>query len=455
MRKFALGAAMAFALTLPAPFTVDAQQNTRTQPSTNQDDVYEQLDLLMRIFQRVRNEYVDEVDDREVIEAAIQGMLRSLDPHSTYLNNDVFEQVQIQTTGEYGGLGIEVQMENGVVKVVSPIDDTPADRAGIEGGDYITHIDGEAILGQTLNEAIKKMRGQVGEAITVTVVREGVESAFDVEIIRDKILVRAVRHRVEDDSIGYLRITTFNQQTGAGVEEAIEKIKAELGEDLDGLVIDLRNNPGGLLDEAIRVSDAFLDRGEIVSTRGRRRYNNNRWYATEGDLMDGLPIVVLMNSNSASASEIVAGALQDHKRAVILGDRSFGKGTVQSEIRLGRKGDKAIRLTTARYYTPSGRSIQERGVEPDIEVLFPAELRRARTRREADLRGHISNDQVAYDRAGEFDETPEPIEATAEGVEQAPTAPAPTEIVDVQLQYAIKLLKDMSRLPEAQVAEVR
>jgi carboxyl-terminal processing protease len=451
MWKLVSSAALALMLVLPAA----AQPNR----SNDQEDVYEQLDRFMRIFQLMRSQYVDDIDDKEAIEAAIQGMLRSLDPHSTYFNTDAFEQVRIQTEGEYGGLGIEVQMDKGVVKVVSPIDDTPADRAGIQGGDYITHLDGEAILGQTLTDAIKIMRGTVGEPITVTVVREGVDEPFDVEIIREKILVRAVRHRIEEDTIGYLRITTFNQQTGKGVEDAVRKIRDEVGPALDGLIIDLRNNPGGLLDEAIRVSDVFLDRGEIVSTRGRRRENNNRWYATNGDMMDGLPIVVLVNAYSASASEIVAGALKDHRRAVILGDKTFGKGTVQSEIRLGEKRDYAIRLTTARYFTPSGQSIQERGIEPDIEVLFPRPANaRGNPRREADLRGHITNDQNASDRAGENDEETiiEPqADEQADGVEQAPTAPAPEDRVDVQLKYAIKLLKNMSGLPKAQIAEAR
>ncbi len=443
MRKLITGTMMAFMMALPA------QADTRK----NQDEFYEQLDLLMRIFERVRSEYVDEVDDREVIEAAIQGMLRSLDPHSTYLNPDVYQQVRVQMEGEYGGLGIEVQMENGVVKVVSPIDDTPADKAGILGGDFITHIDGDAIVGHTLTEAVKKMRGPVGAPIIVTVVREGYDAPFDVEIIREKIMVRSVRHRIEDDTIGYIRITTFNMQTGEGVERAVREIKEQLGPQLDGIILDLRNNPGGLLDEAIRVSDAFLDRGEIVSTRGRRRQNNNRWYATTGDMLDGAPIVVLTNAYSASASEIVAGALQDHRRAIVLGDKTFGKGTVQSEIRLGRSGDRAIRLTTARYFTPSGRSIQERGVEPDIELLMPRPGgQQGQPRREADLRGHIENDQVTVDRAGEETALPTPENISTNPDESGSVINQP---VDVQLRYAIKLLKDMSGLPTSQVAQVR
>ncbi|WP_139167561.1 MULTISPECIES: S41 family peptidase [Kordiimonas] len=453
MRKLITGTMVALMVAFTAPAAVQA--DTRK----NQDEFYEQLDLLMRIFERVRSEYVDEVDDKEVIEAAIQGMLRSLDPHSTYLNPDIYQQVRVQMEGEYGGLGIEVQMEKGVVKVVSPIDDTPADKAGIQGGDYITHIDGESIQGKTLTEAVKKMRGAVGAPIVVTIIREGYDGPFDVTIVREKIMVQSVRHRVEDDTIGYIRITTFNMQTGEGVEKAIEAIKSQLGPDLDGVILDLRNNPGGLLDEAIRVSDAFLDRGEIVSTRGRRRQNNNRWYATSGDMLDGLPVVVLTNAYSASASEIVAGALQDHRRAIVLGDKTFGKGTVQSEIRLGRAGDRAIRLTTARYYTPSGKSIQERGVEPDIEVLFPRPAgQRGNPRREADLQGHIENDQDNVDRTGEFDgeydaqAMTDEVDNVGEATETSETS---DEQVDVQLRYAIKLLKNMSGLPKSQVAEVR
>jgi len=451
MRKLVTSVLMALMMTMP----LQAQSNS--SQSSNKDDFYEQLDLLMRIFERVRSEYVDEVEDKEIIEAAIQGMLRSLDPHSTYLNPDVYQQVRVQMEGEYGGLGLEVLMENGVVKVVSPIDDTPAAKAGMQGGDYITHIDNESITGQTLTEAVKKMRGPVGKPIVLTVVRKEEGEPFDVEIIREKIKVRSVKHRIEDETIGYIRVTTFNMRSGQFVEDAIAKIIAELGDNLDGVILDLRNNPGGLLDEAIRISDAFLDRGEIVSTRGRRRQNNNRWYATSGDMLDGVPVVVLTNAYSASASEIVAGALQDHRRAIVLGDRTFGKGTVQSEIRLGRKGDQAIRLTTARYFTPSGRSIQERGVEPDIELLMPRRTgRRGTPRREADLNGHIANDQQSLDRDGEQDVTATKKEAATKAESKAePKAEDAEEQVDVQLRYAIKLLKNLSDLPKAQMAEVR
>ncbi|GHF20407.1 peptidase S41 [Kordiimonas sediminis] len=456
-RALISGSLLAMMMALPTTAPVSAAPD-------DQENVYEQLDLLMRVFQRVRNEYVDDVNDKEVIEAAIQGMLRSLDPHSSYLNEDVFKQVRVQVEGEYGGLGLEVQMEKGVVKVVSPIDDTPAAKAGIQGGDLITHIDGKEVMGGTLTDAVEKMRGPVGSELTIRVYREGEDGPFDVSIVRDKIKVRSVRHRIEDDTIGYIRVTTFNMQAGEGVEKAIEAILEEKGDTLDGVILDLRNNPGGLLDQAIRISDAFIDHGEIVSTRGRRQVNNNRWYATKGDMLDGLPIVVLTNAYSASASEIVAGALQDHRRAVVIGDRTFGKGTVQSEIRLGREGNQAIRLTTARYFTPSGHSIQERGIEPDIEVLFPRPAgARGTPRREIDLRGHIENDQNSIDRTGEEDDiiaeehTPEPAAAadTAEdaAVEEAVEVQEPKEFVDVQLKYAIKLLKDMSKLPETRVAQ--
>lgn len=439
MRKLMAGALTALMVSLPGQTA-----------SRDEQDLYEQLDLMTGVIEQVRNLYVDEVDEKALIEAAIQGMLKSLDPHSTYLNPDVYQQVRVQMEGEYGGLGIEVQMENGVVKVVSPIDETPAANAGIQGGDLITHIDGQPVVGKTLTEAVKQMRGPIGSDITITVIREEVAAPFDVAITREKILVRSVRHRIEDETIGYIRVTTFNMQSGQGVENAIKDIIADLGDGLDGVILDLRNNPGGLLDEAIRISDAFLDRGEIVSTRGRIRDNNSRWYATTGDMLDGIPVVVLVNAYSASASEIVAGALQDHRRAVILGDRTFGKGTVQSEIRLGRSGNQAIRLTTARYFTPSGTSIQERGVEPDIEVLFPSQ-RRAKQRREADLQGHIENDQISQDRAGEFDE-PLPEEELIEVAQETDPQDPPE---DIQLRYAIKLLKNMSSLPQAQIAELQ
>lgn len=328
------------------------------------EETFRQLELFGDIFERVRSQYVDETEDRDLIEAAINGMLQSLDPHSSYLNEDNFRDMQVQTRGEFGGLGIEVTMEQGFVRVVSPIDETPAARAGIEAGDFITHLDGETVLGLTLAEAVDKMRGRVGSDIQLTIRREGQEP-FDVSVTRDVVRIKSVRSRVEG-KVGYVRITTFNEQTFDGLETAMADIKQELGDELIGIVLDLRRNPGGLLNQAVKVSDAFLDRGEIVSTRGRENDDSQRFNAREGDLANGLPMVVLINRGSASASEIVAGALQDHKRAVIMGTESFGKGSVQTIMPI--PGHGAMRLTTAAYFTPSGRSIQQTGITPDIEV---------------------------------------------------------------------------------------
>ncbi len=360
----------------------------------NGADTYRQLKLFSDVFERVRADYVEDMTDEELIEFAIQGMLASLDPHSSYLDADSFQDMRVQTKGEFGGLGIEVTMENGFVKVVSPIDDTPAYRAGIEAGDYITHLDGEAVLGLTLSEAVERMRGKIHTDLRLTIRREG-EEAFDVIVTRDVIKIRSVRSNVEGKA-GYIRITTFNQQTTPGLVKAIKEINEELGADLEGYVLDLRNNPGGLLDQAISVTDTFLDHGEIVSTRGRELENAQRFNADAGDLANGKPIIVLINGGSASASEIVAGALQDHNRAILMGTRTFGKGSVQTIIPLGAHG--AMRLTTARYYTPSGRSIQAKGIDPDIEVEAKIrddeeeEENATPGRREADLRGALEND---------------------------------------------------------------
>lgn len=409
-------------------------------------DLYEQLDLLMNIFQKVREEYVDEVDDSEVIEAAIQGMLSSLDPHSTYMNPEYFERSRVQMEGSYGGLGMEVMSDRGVVKVVSPIDDTPAERAGIKGGDYITHIDGAAVLGGSVDDAISKMRGPAGESVDLTIVRDGEDEPLDITIVRAIIKLKSVRSKVESDTIGYIRVATFNMNSGEGVERAIKDLQEELGDSMEGIILDLRNNPGGLLDEAIRISDAFLTNGEIVSTRGRRSYNNSRSYAKAGDFTDGLPMVVLVNGYSASASEIVAGALQDHRRAIILGDQTFGKGTVQSEMRLGRTGERAIRLTTAKYFTPSGRSIQGRGIEPDIHVTFGrADGKKVNRRRESDLNHSIENDQDAINRSDEADSA---------DVDDVILVKPDEDTPDLQLQRAVALLKDLGRLPEPQVAQL-
>src|SRR3954469_24128236 len=344
---------------------------------TNTSETYRQLNLFGDVFERVRSEYVEPVTDEQLIETAINGMLTALDPHSSYLNRKSFQDMQVQTRGEFGGLGIEVTMENGLIKVVSPIDDTPAFlagpqpgdpttcRAGLQPGDLITHLDGEAISGMSLAGAVEKMRGPVGSDIKVTIRRGGASEPFDVAITRDTIKIQSVRYRQEGD-VGYIRVTTFNEQTQTGLERAVERLQKEIGNKLTGYVLDLRNNPGGLLDQAISVSDSFLDKGEIVSTRGRKPEDGQRYNAKPGDLAKGKPMVVLINGGSASASEIVAGALQDHRRAVVLGTQSFGKGSVQTIIPLPGQG--AIRLTTARYYTPSGRSIQQLGITPDIVV---------------------------------------------------------------------------------------
>ena len=359
-------------------------------------EIYRQLDLFGEVFDRIRREYVEEPDTKKLIKAAISGMLKSLDPHSSYLDAKSYNEMLVNIRGEFGGLGIEVTMEDGVIKVVSPIDDTPAAKAGILAGDLIIRIDGKPVKGMTLNQAVEKMRGKPGTPITVTIVRKGRKEPFDVRIVRDIIRIRSVKWSVEGGDIGYIRITQFNEQTEPRLKEAIADLKKKLGDRLKGFIIDLRNNPGGLLDQAWKVSDAFLQKGEIVSVRGRREAK--RWDATPGDLAGDKPIVVLINGGSASASEIVAGALQDHKRAAIIGTRSFGKGSVQKIIPLPPHG--AIRLTTERYYTPSGRSIQARGIQPDyvVEQELPDELKKKadqlRIQGEAGLEGHLKNDKA-------------------------------------------------------------
>ncbi len=333
--------------------------------TSNSTETYKQLNLFGEVFERVRAEYVDDVSDDSLVESAINGMLTSLDPHSNYLNTKNFNDMKVQTRGEFGGLGIEVSMENGLVKVVSPIDDTPAARAGLKPGDLITHLDGDPVQGMTLPEAVEKMRGPVSSEIKLTIRREGKEP-FDVKLIRATIKIQSVRSHLEGDNIAYIRITTFNEQTDVGLNNAMKNLKQQAGGKLLGVILDLRNDPGGLLDQAVAVADAFLEKGEIVSTRGRRSEDAQRYNARPGDIAAGLPIAVLINGGSASASEIVAGALQDHHRAILLGTRSFGKGSVQTIIPLPSHG--AMRLTTARYYTPSGRSIQAKGIDPDIVV---------------------------------------------------------------------------------------
>ena len=405
-------------------------------------DTYRQLNLFGDVFERVRSEFVEEVTDEELIRAAVEGMLQTLDPHSSYMPPRDFKDMQVQTRGEFGGLGIEGTMENGLVKVVSPIDDTPASRAGILSGDMISHIDGEQVLGLTLSEAVERMRGPIDSEITITVLRESEPAPFDVHLVRNVVKIRSVRWRREDD-VGYVRITSFTEQTQDGLREGIAKLRHEIGDRMKGLVLDLRNNPGGLLDQAISVSDSFLDQGEIVSTRGRRSDSAQRYNAELGDLTDGLPMVVLINSGSASASEIVAGALQDHRRAVVLGTRSFGKGSVQTIIPL--PGNGAMRLTTARYYTPSGRSIQATGIEPDITVertLLEA-VEDSDQRRESDLRGAL--DAPADGDAEPTDEgTSGDVDVEAEPDAEAPPTEArsgmDSGLIDFQLQRALDLL---------------
>ena len=413
-------------------------QETKRVKST-----YENLDLFGDIFERIRSSYVEEIDEEKLIESAISGMLTSLDPHSSYMAPEDFSTMQVQTRGEFGGLGIEVTQENGFIKVVSPIDDTPADNAGIEAGDFITKVDGESTLGKTLDEAVDKMRGPVGSEIIITVVREGVDEPFDVSIIRDTIEIKAVKARSEGKTV-VLRVSSFTSKTYPNLKESLEKeINAAGGlEYINGVVVDLRNNPGGLLTQAIRVSDAFLESGEIVSTRGRGARDAERYNATPGDLTNGKPIVVLINGGSASASEIVAGALQDHHRAIIVGTKSFGKGSVQTIIPLSSDG-AAMRLTTARYYTPSGRSIQSLGVSPDIlveqRIRSDEDLDEASNfqRFEADLENSLSNDSLTDDERKFLEDERKKQEETAKMRND-----------DYQLSYALDVLKGLATLSQ-------
>jgi len=451
MKKFAMAAIGG--ILAGAVVTTQVAGPLVAQEADRKSSVYEQLDLFGDIFERIRAQYVEDVDEAELIEAAINGMLTSLDPHSGFLTANDAADMRVQTRGEFGGLGIEVTQEEGFVKVVSPMDGTPADDAGIEAGDFITHVDGESVLGLTLDDAVEMMRGPVGSEIIITVVREETPEPFDVSIIRDTIKLTAVRTRTVQDSV-ILRITTFNDQTfpnlKAGLEEQVEALGGM--ENVNGFIIDLRNNPGGLLPSAIRVSDAFLDAGEIVSTRGRDPQDGDRFNASEGDLAGGKPIVVLINGGSASASEIVAGALQDHRRAIVVGTKSFGKGSVQTVQPL--RGGGAMRLTTARYYTPSGRSIQALGVSPDIVVEQPRradaatedeESAAARNRSEADLRGRLSNDSLSEDEIRQIEADREKADAAAELREE-----------DYQLAYAIDILRGLSALgPEYAIQAAR
>jgi carboxyl-terminal processing protease len=410
-----------------------------SQSTSNGNDTYKQLNLFGEVFERVRADYVEKVTDEQLIESAINGMLSSLDPHSSFLNAKNYRDMQVQTRGEFGGLGIEVTMESGAVKVVSPIDDTPAARAGLRPNDLITHLDGEPVQGLSLPDAVEKMRGPVNSDIKLTV-RRGTAEPFEVTLTRAVIKVQSVRSRLEGD-IGYIRITSFTEQTDVGLKGAIQKIKSEAGDKLKGYVVDLRNNPGGLLDQAVAVSDDLLDKGEIVSTRARKPDEGQRYNARPGDLLEGKPLVVLINGGSASASEIVAGALQDHRRAIILGTRSFGKGSVQSIIPLAGHG--AMRLTTARYYTPSGRSIQAKGIEPDIvvEAARIEKVSQGQQRREADLRGALRNTDQPPPGAQPVPGSQAP--ATTPAPEAGPQGPITPE-EDYQLQRALDMIRGIS-----------
>ena len=444
MKKFvmaALGGTLAGAI-----MTTQVAGPLVAQDANNNASVYEQLDLFGDIFERIRAQYVEEVEAGDLIEAAIDGMLSSLDPHSSYLSPKDASDMRVQTRGSFGGLGSEVTQEEGFVRVVSPMDGTPADDAGMESGDYITHVDGESLMGLTLDDAVNRLRGPVGSEIIITVVREGVDEPFDVSIIRDTIKLTAATARAVGNTV-VLRVTTFNDQTYSNMADGLKREVEALGgmDNVEGIVLDLRNNPGGLLNQAIAVSDAFLESGEIVSTRGRDPGESDRVNAEPGDIAEAKPMVVLINGGSASASEIVAGALQDHHRAIVVGTKSFGKGSVQTVMPLASDG--AMRLTTARYYTPSGRSIQALGVSPDIVVQQPPSIPEAeneeeetrRQRTEADLRGSLNNDSLSEDEQRQIEEEREAAEEAADLRDD-----------DFQLSYAVDLIKGLSKIALAQ-----
>ena len=444
MRKLILAAATGIAagvlVTTQFAAPIVAQETAKARTT------YENLDLFGDIFERIRSAYVEEVDEEELIESAINGMLPSLDPHSSFLPPDDFSDMRTQTRGEFGGLGIEVTQEDGFVKVVTPMDDTPASEAGLQPGDFITHLDGESLLGLTLDQSVEKLRGPVGSEILITIAREGLDEPFDVTLVRATIELRAVRARLEGN-VPVLRVSSFTEKTYPNLEDSLIKQVEELGgiDNVDGFILDLRNNPGGLLTQAISVSDAFLQQGEIVSTRGRDGGNSERYNAEPGDLAQGKPLVVLINGGSASASEIVAGALQDHNRAIIVGTKSFGKGSVQTIMPL--QGSGAIRLTTARYYTPSGRSIQALGVEPDIFVEFvrpdpnaeEEEEEAPRQRSEADLRGSLGNDSLSEDERKQLEEERMAFEEASK-----------RRAEDAQMASALDIIKGLSVLAKAQ-----
>ena len=439
MPKFLFRVGMAAGITALVGISSACSGDAWAQSTTTSSDTFRNLKLFGEVFERVRNEYVEDVSDQQLIEYAINGMLSELDPHSGYLDSIKLRDMQVQTKGEFGGLGIEVTMENGLVKVVSPIDDTPAAMAGIEAGDFITHIDGEAVLGLSLSDAVEKMRGPIDSTIDLRILRQNRDEPFDVSLNRAVIKISPVRAELEGNDIGYVRVTSFNEQTNDALRTKVEELGNEANGKLRGFVLDLRNNPGGLLDQAVAVSDSFLDQGEIVSTRGRHADNVQRYNARKGDIAGGLPVVVLINGGSASASEIVAGALQDQRRAIVMGTQSFGKGSVQTIMPVGNQG--AIRLTTARYYTPSGTSIQAKGITPDIEV-HQANIETLDDdpgRREADLRNRLQNDQGEPDPADIVDDLDEDKPATS----PADNAQVPKG-EDYQLARAVDLLRGIA-----------
>ena len=438
MKRIALALLVLVSVTIAAPVRAADEK---------EPDTYRYLDLFGAVFERVRSGYVEKVTDKQLIEAAINGMLQALDPHSSYLSPEAFKDMQVDTAGKFGGLGIQVTTERGIVKVISPLDDTPAARAGIRANDLITHIDGKPIIGISLREAVKMMRGPVDSKITIKIRRKGVDP-FDVTIVRAIITVKSVRHRTIGN-IGYIRVTAFTQQTTVGLHAALTEFKSKSGKAWRGVVLDLRNNPGGLLSQAIDVTDSFLDRGEIVSTRGREAKISSRYNAKKGDMTDGLPIVVLINGGSASASEIVAGALQDHRRAIVMGTKSFGKGSVQTVVPLGSQG--AMRLTTARYYTPSGRSIQAKGIVPDI-VVEQAKVTALEPRglgREADLPNALDADKknvgTKQEESGTGADKGDGAKNPATADEKAPE--------DYQLSRAVDLLRGLALFKRADASE--
>ena len=397
---------------------------------TNRQETYKQLNLFGDVFQRVQEQYVEEVTDKKLIESAISGMLQSLDPHSSYLSADSYKDMQVKTKGKFGGLGIEITMEDGVVKVVSPIDDTPAAKAGMKSGDLIIGVDGESIRGLTINESVSKLRGPVGSKVIITVVRDK-QDPYEIEIKRDIINIKSVKHNIIKN-IGYVRLTTFSDTTTSGLEKAITEIKKNIGNKFQGLILDLRNNPGGLLNQSISVADAFLNQGEIVSTQGRNDDDTSRVFAKKGDLINGQPLVVLINSGSASASEIVAGALKDHSRAIIIGTRSFGKGSVQSIIPLA--GNGAMRLTTARYFTPSGISIQAKGIEPDIIVEAGA----------IDFKKPKNNNRREENLRGALDKNKKSKETEIDSDSEKPLTPLEKLLQDNQISRAVDMIRGIS-----------